>query len=393
MDPAPLNQPIDSPEMLYWLRLVLTPEVGAAAIKRLLQAFETPENILAVSQADLERIPRISREAINNLLHTARGGQDKAVELELKIIEKHQLEIILPDDSRFPPLLKQIEDPPVLLFLKGQIVESDQNPLAVVGTRSCDSYGLRMTRDIVGELAARGLTIVSGLAHGIDGAAHRAALSAGGRTIAYLPCGFSTIYPPEHFDLMNEISSQGAVLTEYPSQTKAIPRCFHSRNRLVSGSSLGVFVVQAPIGSGAMITARFALEQNREVFALPGRADERGSEGPHRLIQDGAKLVQSAQDILDELKSRINPGPRNAARSPTPRAEKAPQPVRKARSKADADPPPGSNPATASPPEPDHSSLSDPLDILLVKRLKLGQVHIDRLVADLDRPEIGRAHV
>ncbi|MCE7906751.1 MAG: DNA-protecting protein DprA [Candidatus Omnitrophica bacterium COP1] len=386
MDSTALNHSPDNVDVMNWLRLVLTPEVGAGAIRRLLQAFETPENMFQAPQSALEKVPRLSREAIHNLLQTARGCLDKALDQELKVIEKQNLEIIFPEDPQFPPLLREIEDPPVFLFMKGRIIEADYTPLAVVGTRSCDSYSLRMTREIVGELASKGLTIVSGLAHGIDGAAHRAALSVSGRTIAFLPCGFSTIYPPEHFDLMNEIATQGAVLSEYPSQTKPIPRCFHSRNRLVSGSSLGVFVVQAPIDSGAMITARFALEQNREVFALPGRVDERGSEGPHRLIQDGARLVHSAQDILNELRFRLgitsqavpetSPQP---SEKKTPRARKpSPKPDRElARPAPSALNPPG---------ESAESTLQDPLDILLYKRLKAGRVHIDRLAADLGHP-------
>jgi DNA processing protein len=177
----------------------------------------------------------------------------------------------------------------------------DELAIAIVGSRHATSYGLAQAERLAGSLARTGLTIVSGLARGIDAAAHRGALAAGGRTIAVLGSGVLTIYPPEHRDLAAQVESQGAMLSEAPPHSPPIGGAFPQRNRIISGMSLGVIVVEAGLGSGALITARLAMEQNREVFAVPGRVDNRMSHGCHRLIRDGARLVETADDVLEEL--------------------------------------------------------------------------------------------
>lgn len=361
-----------------WMRLVLTPSVGPTTLNALLDRFESPAQVLSAPGTDLESIPLLTPKAIKSLQLTQDGKRESEVEKELAFLEAKRISVITREDPLFPVRLKQIPNPPCLLFYRGTLLERDATAVAVVGTRRCDSYGLKMTREIAGGLAARGITIISGLAHGIDAAAHQAALAVGGRTWAFLPCGFETIYPPEHLELAESIINQGAVLTEYPRVVRPVPRCFPPRNRLVSGCSLGVFLVQAPAKSGAMITARLAMEQNREVFALPGRVTDPASEGPHRLILDGAKLVRNVEDILEEIEA---PFAFQASRGATP-------------AKVSAVAPPNSSRKVKHPPgeslSPKNSRvrapIEDPIDQRIVTRLEVGPVHIDRLAGDLDLP-------
>jgi len=369
-----------------WLRLALTPGIGPANFHVLIEAFQTPSKVLSQKESDLTQIPRLSRTVIRSLLETSEGKREGQVVQEIEFIQSHGITILTRDDAGFPPLLREIPTPPMLLFLRGEILPTDQNAVAIVGTRRCDSYGLRMTREIAGQLAAAGITIISGLARGIDSAAHSGALAVGGRTMAFLPCGFGSVYPPEHKDLLEEIVQHGAVLTEYPHSVQAIPRCFPPRNRLVSGSSLGVLVVQAPAKSGALITARLAMEQNREVFALPGRVNEETSEGPLRLIQDGAKLIRNAEDILVELQGRLvqrriqTGGGPDIPKGSSPRAH---------RDSSSGMTPQVSISGHTDIPGKDkkvREKLEDPVDRRIVLRLEAGQVHIDRLAADLDLP-------
>ena len=211
-----------------------------------------------------------------------------------------QLTIALADE-RYPAWLRAIPDPPAVLYCDGQIELQDRQAVAIVGTRQATSYGLRVTETLARELSQLGFTIVSGLARGIDAAAHRAALAAGGRTIAVLGCGVDIAYPPEHAPLQAEIAGCGVVLTEFVHGTPPRPSHFPQRNRIISGLALGVLVVEADENSGSLITARFALEQGREVFAVPGPLDAPMSRGPHGLIKQGAKLVETVDDIIEEL--------------------------------------------------------------------------------------------
>lgn len=204
-------------------------------------------------------------------------------------------------DKSYPRLLKEIHDPPEVLYIKGEIKPEDELALAVVGTRKCTSYGEEVTERLVGDLVAYGLTIVSGMALGIDAVAHQTALRCGGRTIAVLGTGIDIIYPAENKSLARRIVQNGAILSEFDPGTEAAPWTFPRRNRIISGLSLGVLVVEAPEQSGALITANLASEQNREVFAVPGPTFSEASVGTLKLIQQGAKLVRTVDDILAEL--------------------------------------------------------------------------------------------
>jgi len=204
-------------------------------------------------------------------------------------------------DSGYPEALKHIQGPPQELFVAGELLEEDKNAIAIVGTRQASFYGISEAERFAYELGLLGITIVSGMAKGIDAASHRGAIKAGARTIAVMGTGHDKIYPPEHKKLYEEISKSGAVITEFPMGTELHPSNFPSRNRIISGLSKGVLVIDAPSKSGALITARFALEQGREVFAVPGNINSAKSAGSNRLIKDGAKLVENVGDILEEL--------------------------------------------------------------------------------------------
>jgi DNA processing protein len=204
-------------------------------------------------------------------------------------------------DAAYPQRLKEIIDPPSILYCQGRLLPQDELSVAIVGTRHASPYGLAQAERFAKGLALAGLTIVSGLARGIDAAAHRGALAVGGRTLAVLGSGILNLYPSEHQSLADEIVNRGAVLSEFPSLQPPKAGAFPQRNRLVSGLSLGVIVIEAAVRSGALISARHAMEQGREVFALPGRVDNRNSRGCHRLIRDGAKLVETIDDVLAEL--------------------------------------------------------------------------------------------
>ena len=206
------------------------------------------------------------------------------------------------ENGEYPDILRHIYNAPGELFIDGEILASDSNAIAIVGTRHATDYGLRQCEKLSFDLAARGITVVSGMALGIDSAAHRGAIKAGGRTIAVLGSGLNNIYPPENRKLYGEIVKNGAVVSEYPPDTLPLKTNFPKRNRIISGMSKGVIVIEAPERSGALITANFALEQGREVFAMPGNISSAKSSGTNRLIKEGAKLVEDVRDILEELK-------------------------------------------------------------------------------------------
>ncbi len=205
------------------------------------------------------------------------------------------------DDSEYPPPLENIPDPPSLLYCKGRLEPRDQLAIAIVGSRHCTPYGMRVAERLASGLARVGITVVSGLARGIDAAAHRGALKAGGRSIAVLANGLASVYPPEHEDLARALTEGGALLSEMPMRQVPLAGLFTQRNRIISGLSLGIVVVEATPRSGSLSTAHHAMEQNREVFAVPGPVDSLTSRGCHRLIRDGAKLVETVNDILEEL--------------------------------------------------------------------------------------------
>jgi len=290
-------------ELRALLRLLQTPGIGSARIRALVSHFHTAQAALSATLPELCQVPGIERTLAESIL---RDDFLEFVEAQLAILAREQAQVLTFWDRDFPPLLKRISDPPVLLFCKGRLQANDQNALAIVGTRGPTQYGKMAAERMARELAAQGLTIVSGLARGVDTIAHRTALQHGGRTIAILGSGLDVFYPPENEKLFNEICAAGAVLSEYPFGAKPDAVNFPRRNRIISGLALGVLVVEAGLDSGAMITANLALEHNREVFAIPGSIFNPKSAGPHRLLQEGAKLVQSIDDVLVELHAQLN---------------------------------------------------------------------------------------
>lgn len=280
-----------------WLRLSLVAGVGPRILTQLLEHFGSPENALAAKETELCEVSGVGSK-LARILSTA-GRID--VEAELATCHKHQIELLTARDEPYPRMLAEIADPPGVLYFQGEMIAADSVAIAIVGSRNATRYGIAQAERLASGLARAGVTIVSGLARGIDSAAHRAALAAGGRTLAVLAGGILKIYPPEHQGLAEEIARQGALVSEMPPNFVPIRNSFPQRNRIISGLALGTVVVEAAERSGALITARHSMEQNRDVFAVPGPVDSRASRGCHALIRDGARLVESAEDILEEL--------------------------------------------------------------------------------------------
>ncbi len=272
--------------------------MGPVLFQRLLARFGQPAAVFQARREELLGVKGVNADLARDLLSFRAWDR---VEAELAQMAAAGVEVLLQNDPGFPARLQQIPYPPPLLFLKGTILPQDDLALAVVGTRAASYYGLKTCRRLAGALAVRGLTVVSGLARGIDTAAHQGALENGGRTLAVLGCGLDVVYPPENQKLYEQIPEQGALISEFPLGTPPEAKNFPIRNRIISGLALGVVVVEAGLRSGTSITVRYALDQGREVFAVPGPIDSPTSLGPHRLIQDGAKLVQDPEDIFSEL--------------------------------------------------------------------------------------------
>ena len=293
------------------VRLALVSGVGPMIRKALMDHFGSAEAVLAASSSQLRTVPGIGPK----LSHAIVSGRDAIdAKAELRICREHDISIIPEADPHYPRLLHEIHDPPAILFVHGDLGPDDAMAIAIVGTRHATNYGLRQAERLAGGLARAGLTVVSGLARGIDAAAHRGALNAGGRTLAILASGVLNIYPPEHKELAEDIRASGAVISENPPHNEPVSGAFPQRNRLITGLSLGVVVVEAAERSGALISARHAMEQGREVFAVPGRVDSRASRGCHRLIRDGAKLVECVDDVLEELGPLVEAAPRSDGR-------------------------------------------------------------------------------
>lgn len=281
-----------------WLILYSVPGVGPGRFRVLLERFGSPEGVLRASPSDLMSVPRMDERTAQAI----RDHRDQDfVRRQLALIEKFEVKVVTLQDKGYPENLRRIYDPPPLLFVRGELRDGDRWAVAIVGCRRPTPYGSLVAERISGELAQRGIVVVSGMARGIDSVGHRAALARGGRTIAVLGCGVDVVYPPENRKLMAQIISSGAVVSEFPMGTKPEAPHFPRRNRIISGLSLGVVIVEADRNSGALITAEYALEQNREVFAVPGDVTEKRSRGTNWLIKEGAKLVESIDDILEEL--------------------------------------------------------------------------------------------
>lgn len=286
-----------TPRHKNWLTLAMVPGVGSALFLRLLARYHDPAAVLRQS---IPALAEIVGEKVSREIHRAQEHVDIAGQVHR--MDACGARLITMECPDYPPALAEIYDPPLVLFIRGTLLETDQYAVAIVGTRRPSPYGIEQAERLAEDLARRGITIVSGMAEGIDGAAHRGALRAGGRTLAVLGCGVDEVFPQIHAQLMQDIIGHGAVVSPFPMGMKALKGHFPRRNRLISGLSMGVVVVEAPTGSGSLITARFAAEQGKEVFAVPGPVNRANSRGPHALIREGAKLVESADDILQELK-------------------------------------------------------------------------------------------
>ena len=288
------------------LRLSLVQGVGPRVRQALLEHFGDPAAIFTASRDELTRVTGVGAKLATRICD---AKQTIDVDHELQTCAFGDVAIVTDTDDAFPRLLKEIHDPPGILFVRGKLRPEDAVAIAIVGTRHATNYGLQQASRLAAGLARAGFTIVSGLARGVDAAAHRGALEAGGRTIAVLGSGVLNVYPPEHQDLADDVAQSGAVVSELPPRMPPKSGSFPQRNRLVTGMSLGVIVVEAATRSGALISATHASEQGREVFAMPGRIDNRVAHGCHRLIRDGATLIESVDDVLEELGPLVDIAP------------------------------------------------------------------------------------
>ncbi len=283
------------------LRLTMVPGLGPVLIQRLLDTFGTPSNVLGLSAQALEHVDKIGPKRSADVVAGFRASADLA-DRELERCQHMGVRLISQSDPEYPPLLREIASAPPLLYVKGQLdhARADQFTLAIVGSRKCTAYGVEQAERFSSVIATAGITIVSGGAKGIDAAAHRAALRAKGRTIAVLGCGLAQCYPPEHAEMYERIAETGAVISELPLDTPPNKENFPARNRIISGMSLGVLVIEAAARSGALITARLAAEEHhREVMVVPGRADSAASQGSHDLLKSGgAHLVTEPGEVI-----------------------------------------------------------------------------------------------
>lgn len=288
-------------EELHWLALTMIPGLGTRKASQLVERYKTPETIFRASSSDLEGFG-----LSGSIARSIAGGCsfDDAVDQQQKARE-HGVTVIPMGDPRYPPRLREIYDPPVVLFARGR-TELLQSPmLGVVGTRRPTPYGMAVAEKLSGDLAMAGITITSGMARGIDTAAHRSTLAVGGNTAAVFGCGVDLVYPAENRKLATELAEKGLLVSEFPMGAPAYPQNFPIRNRIISGMSVGVLVVEGAQYSGSAITARLALDQQREVFAVPGSILSKMSWGPNLLIKQGAKLVQDWNDVLEELPEAV----------------------------------------------------------------------------------------
>ncbi|MCL1807760.1 MAG: DNA-processing protein DprA [Oscillospiraceae bacterium] len=284
----------------YWLWLASMRGLGQTRAAALIDALGSPENIFFAAEDEWRAAADLPEQALAEL----RGRSTDRAERILELCDRSNTRILTMQDAAYPERLRSLYAPPCVLYYKGQLLSFDEEAaLGVVGTRNPTAYGQNVTMKLCYQLAASGMLIVSGLAKGIDAASHLGALRAGKPTVAVLGCGVDIIYPAENKELYEDIAAAGLILSEYPPGTRAEGQHFPARNRIISGLSLGVLVVEAPPGSGALITANHALEQGRDIFAVPGNIDNRESEGCHRLIREGAILTARAEDICSEYQA------------------------------------------------------------------------------------------
>ena len=306
--------------LLPWFKLKSAPGIGNHLFKRLIDRFHTPQRVFEASLEDLFEVQGMTARLVSSI----KGHRmPETVKKEIDLVVQKGYDIITMADNNYPPLLLQIPDPPPFLYVYGRLDERIEN-IAVVGSRNATSYGISTTNRLCRDLAALNFKIISGMAKGIDTAAHKGALSSKGKTIAVLGSGLERVYPADNLKLFHQIAANGAVISEFPLKTEPEAHNFPRRNRIISGISLGTVVVEATKKSGALITARLAAEQNREVFAIPGSIHSFKSMGTHTLIKEGAKLVEHAQDIIEELPATVKPDEKD---QPDPRENKPEQPL------------------------------------------------------------------
>ncbi|UCD83300.1 MAG: DNA-processing protein DprA [Deltaproteobacteria bacterium] len=285
-------------DRFYWLALSFIPGIGNVIYQRLIKHFQDAEKVFQASREELLKVPNMRAKNAEAI----RGFKDwERVKKEIELVEENQVKLLTWGDEDYPENLRNIYDPPSVLYIKGDILKEDNLAVAVVGSRNPTEYGRLATERIGRDLTRQGITVVSGMARGIDSSSHKGALSGGGRTIAVLGSGIDVIYPPENKGLYHEIAARGAVISEFPMGTHPDGVNFPARNRIISGLSLGVVIVEATLRSGSLITANCALEQGREVFAVPGNVSSPRSRGTNMLIKKGAKLVEEARDVLEEI--------------------------------------------------------------------------------------------
>jgi len=292
------SQVVGQEEELYWLALKLVPGLGTRLSKKLVDRFRTPQAVFRASATELEGTGLSG--ALAQSVVSGCAFEDAATQQEK--MRESGAELISIGDARYPALLREIYDPPILLFARGRVELLASIMLGVVGTRRPTPYGVAASERLAADLAHAGLTIVSGMARGIDSAAHKATLAAGGDTVAVLGCGVDVVYPIENRKLASDLAAKGLILSEFPMGSTAFPQNFPIRNRIISGMSVGVLVVEGAQYSGSAITAKLAMDQGREVFAVPGNITSKLSWGPNLLIKQGAKLVQGWNDVVVELR-------------------------------------------------------------------------------------------
>jgi DNA processing protein len=286
----------------YWLALNFLSDVGPVLSRRLLSAFKTPENIFSMPLDELRKVEGVGGNRARSIACFDRWD---AVEKEIENAGKHNISLVTINDDLYPDGLRRIHNAPFVLYLKGDLEEADKYAVSIVGSRKATEYGMLAAERMGYKLASIGLTVVSGMARGIDTAAHKGALKAGGRTIAVLGSGLDIPYPASNCGLMKEIADSGSVISEFPLGTRPSRENFPRRNRIISALSMGVIVIEAALDSGSLITVGYALEQGKDVFAVPGNITSETSRGTNDLIKKGAKLVENAEEVINELGPQI----------------------------------------------------------------------------------------
>lgn len=350
---------MDYENLKYWLALMSVDGIGHASFQPLLNHFHSLAAVFDATLQDITAIPGINKKSAAAIVSFK--DWDKILR-ELEVLDKSGIHIITFLDDRYPPNLLNIYDRPAFLYVFGRL-EKDDIPLAIVGSRRASTYGKYTTERFSRELAQKGITIVSGMARGIDSCAHRGALSTGGRTIAVLGSGLDVIYPPENRDLYTAISQNGAVISEFPLGTQPVSYHFPARNRIISGISYGVLVVEAGEKSGSLITARLAMDQGREVFAIPGAIDSASARGTNSLIKQGAKLIENTDDILEDILPQLERPPSRHSFEPEP------PPIAKAREIS-----------------PFSSGESNPTDQAILSALHRENTHADDIISATGLP-------